>query len=470
MTTLRLFLAVLMTFLAVPSQALEWQNLGPRALGMGGAGVAMPQGPLSPYWNPAGLGLIDSADGFAAPLHVHAALKGQVIEGARDLEAIANNPSAYTAGDVTNALNKINQPGNGFRADVGLAPALKIKRVGIFLLGTTHVGAAPFADFAVTVPANVRVQNNSKLNIRGIQLTEIGAGYGQELPFAPGLHVGGALKLMRGDVGYYDLFVSRNDSESGDILDKIKEGAKGSGNFGVDLGALWELDGTFEDLPLRPRLGLTGRNLNNPKFSQAAAAVAAGHTSKFAVNPQARLGAAISPFDWWHVASDIDLTNNRTALESRRSRQFSLGTEVDVFNREWINIPLRAGMTRNVAEDSKTMLSLGTGLNLVHVHFDASLAWSPETIETRSAGESQQMPAEASVGVSLSVLFGGTPKERKERAKKRFPKPEEKAPEAKAPEKTDAEKKEEVRKNAEKAFDDLVEEEKKAEEAKPKTP
>lgn len=463
MTTLRLILAVLMTVLAVPSQALEWQNLGPRALGMGGAGVAMPQGPLSPFWNPAGLGLIDSADGFTAPLHVHAAVKGQVIEGARDLEHIAANPTAFTNADVTAALNKINQPDGGFRADLGLAPALKIKKVGIFVLGTTHVGAKPFADFTNATPATA-VNNNSKLNIRGIQLTEIGAAYGQELPFAPGLHVGGALKLMRGDVGYYDLFVSRNDSESGDVIDKVKEGAKSSGNFGVDLGALWEIDSTFEDLPLRPRLGLTGRNLNNPKFSQAASAVAAGHTSKFAVNPQVRMGAAISPFDWWHFASDIDLTENRTALDARKSRQFSLGTEVDVFNREWINIPIRGGMMRNVAEDSKTMLSLGTGLNLVHVHFDMSIAWSPETIETRSAGESQTMPAEASIGVSLGVLFGGnTPKQRKERAKKAFPEPEDKAelPEA---------KKEEVRKNAEKAFDDLVEEEKKAEEAKPKTP
>lgn len=464
MTNLRLSLAALMTVFTLPAHSLEWQNVGPRALGMGGAGVAMPQGPLSPFWNPAGLGLIDSADGFTAPLHVHAAVKGDVVQGARDLEAISENPAAYSQGDVTRALNKINQPGNGFKADMALAPALKIKNVGIFVLGNTHVGASPFADLVNTNINNIRTNNNSRLTIRGIQLTEIGAAYGQELPFAPGVHLGGALKLMRGDVGYYDLFVSRNESESGDIIDKVKEGSKSSGNFGVDLGALWELDSTFEDVPLRPRLGLTGRNLNNPKFSQAASAIAAGHTSKFAINPQVRLGAAISPFDWWHFASDIDLTENRTALESRRSRQFSLGTEVDVFNREWINIPIRGGMMRNVAEDSKTMLSLGTGLNLVHVHFDMSIAWSPETIETRSAGESQTMPAEASIGVSLGVLFGGnTPKQRKERAKKAFPAPEEKAelPEA---------KKEEVRKNAEKAFDDLVEEEKKSEEAKPKTP
>ena len=397
---------------AAPASALEWQNIGPRALGMEGAGVAMPQGPLNEYWNPAGIGMRGNTSGLIDPVHVHAALSGNILEGANDLNKIANNPTAYTATDVTRALNKINQPGSGLRVDAAIAPAVKIKKVVVFTNVLAHMGAVPLADFSVTNPAllsnpSAAIRNNSKLTIKGIQLAEFGVGYGQELPFAPGVLLGGNLKLMKGQVGYFDYLVASNDSANNDLFKKLKDGAKSSTNFGVDLGALWDMDRTFTNLPMRPRLGLVGRNLNNPKFSQPAAATEAGLTNKFAVNPQVRMGLAVSPLNWWHLAADLDMTKNTTPLDGRPSRQLSLGTEVDVFNRSWINVPLRAGILRNVADNSKTMLTLGGGLNFLHVHTDASLAWSPKKITTQSEGGSKTFPAEVAGGVSLSLLFGG---------------------------------------------------------------
>jgi hypothetical protein len=371
---------------------------------MGGAGVAMGQGPLSAYWNPATLGMRGNTSGLGVPVNVHAALTGDVIEGANDLEKIASNPTAYTAADATRALNKINQPGSGLRFDAAVGPALKIKKFTVFALGATHLGAIPFADFSVTNPADLTAQNNSKLTLKGIQLAEFGVGYGSEIPGAPGLLLGGNLKLLSGKVGYADYFVARGDSEFDDLLDRFKSGAKTSANFGVDLGALWDLERTFEGIPMRPRVGLVGRNLNNPKFSQPASA---GGRSKFAVNPQARLGAAFSPFNWWHIASDIDMTRNLTPVDGRASRQFSLGNEFNVFNRSWINIPLRAGILRNIADDSKTQLTLGTGLNFLHFNVDASLAWSPKKIKTQSEGGKEEVPAELGAAIGISFLFGG---------------------------------------------------------------
>lgn len=398
--------AALALALALPAAALEWQPIGPRALGMGGAGVAVPQGPLSPYWNPAGLGLPSSASGVLVPLHAHAALSGDVIQGANDLEQIAKNPNAYNSGDLVNALNRINQSGAGLRVDAAVAPAVKIKKVGVFLLGSVHAAAIPFADFANLNLATLQTANNSKLTLKGIQLTEFGAGYGQELPFAPGLFAGGNLKIMQGSVGYADLFVARADSETDDILDRFKAGAKTSTNFGVDLGALWDVDKSFDGVPLRPRLGLTGRNLNNPKFSQPATGAAAGQ-GRFVVNPQARLGAAVSPMPWWTIAADIDLTRNLTPLDGRPSRQFSLGNEFNVFNRKWINVPVRAGLTRNAADNAKTQLTLGSGVRVSGFTADASVAWSPKKVTTQSAGSSKSFPTEASLGVSIGWLFGG---------------------------------------------------------------
>ena len=398
--------AALALLLAGPAAALEWQNLGPRALGMGGAGVALPQGPLSSYWNPASLGSASNPSGAQLPVHAHAALSGDVIEGANDLEQIAKNPTAYANADLTRALNKINQSGSGLRVDAAFAPSAKVKKFAAFALASAHFGAVPFADFANTNLNTLQTQNNSKLTLKGIQLLEIGGGYGDELPFAPGLFVGGNLKVLQGSVGYADLFVARSDSELGDLFDRFKAGAKTSTNFGVDLGALWDLQRSFEEVPMRPRLGLVGRNLNNPKFSQPSAGAAAG-LGKFAVNPQARLGASLSPFDWWHIATDLDLTRNLTPVDGRPSRQFSLGTEVNVFNRSWINVPLRAGLLRNIADASKTQFTLGSGVRLAAFVFDASVAWSPKKIRTQSEGKNESFPAEAAFGASLSLLFGG---------------------------------------------------------------
>ena len=41
--------------LAARAAAEEWAIIGPRAMGMGGAGVAVTRGGLSTYWNPAAL-------------------------------------------------------------------------------------------------------------------------------------------------------------------------------------------------------------------------------------------------------------------------------------------------------------------------------------------------------------------------------------------------------------------------------
>ncbi|MEK7814113.1 MAG: hypothetical protein AAB296_10165, partial [Candidatus Desantisbacteria bacterium] len=43
------------SLLSCPVGAEQWKILGTRPMGMGGAFVAMAQGPMAQYWNPAGL-------------------------------------------------------------------------------------------------------------------------------------------------------------------------------------------------------------------------------------------------------------------------------------------------------------------------------------------------------------------------------------------------------------------------------
>ncbi|MBI2387951.1 MAG: conjugal transfer protein TraF [Elusimicrobia bacterium] len=395
---------------ASPAGALEWHSRGARALGMGGAGVALAQGPLASYWNPAALGRpTPNTHGVQIPLGVHAALTGSVIEGAKNLENLKDRGTAPTQAEVNDALDKLDQPGSGMRFDADLGVNVKTGRLGIFFNGSIDAGAVPQVDRVNTAAADItNGTNNSKLIVKGANVVELGAAYGRELPFAQGLYLGGALKLMSAQVGYSDYFVLRNNNDQDNIVSKLKDGATKSANFGVDLGALWDLDRSFGGVALKPRVGLVGRNLNNPKFKQPAAATAAGVTGKFAVNPQLRLGASITPFDWWNIAADLDLTRNLTPVDNAASRQIGVGSEFNVFNRSWINIPLRIGLTRNTAETSAgNVLTLGAGLNFLHVMLDASAAVSNKRVVTESQGTEKKMPREVALGVQLSVLFGG---------------------------------------------------------------
>ena len=54
----------IMVSLMTPAQAmaLEFVTAGPRAMGMGGAGVAVTTDALATYWNPAGLAMTQTVD------------------------------------------------------------------------------------------------------------------------------------------------------------------------------------------------------------------------------------------------------------------------------------------------------------------------------------------------------------------------------------------------------------------------
>ncbi len=442
---------VVLLFAAAPVQALEWHTMGARAMGMGGAGVAAAQGPLAAYWNPAALGRpTANAYGLQIPFGVHAALTGSVIEGAKNLQNLKNG-AAPTQGQINDALNKLDQPGSGLRIDAGFGSDFKIGKLAIFLNGFSYVGAVPQVDRVNTLVTVPNGTNNSKLIVKGANIAELGAAYGRELPFAPGLYLGGGLKLMNAQVGYVDYFVLRNNNDQGNIVSKLKDGATKSSNLGVDLGLLWDIARTFESVPLHPRMGLVGRNINNPKFKQPAAATAAGLSDKFAVNSQVRMGASISPFNWWNITTDLDLTRNLTPVDSVASRQFGLGSEFNVFNRSWINIPLRIGLMRNTAETSAgTVITGGAGLNFLHFMLDASAAVSNKRVVTESQGGETKIPRELALGVQLSFLFGGSDEEpaSPSRAWKAAPK----ADNQPVPSET-------IRKAAEKAHEDLKAEE-----------
>jgi hypothetical protein len=426
-TIAALFAVILAAAAPLGASAEEWNTMGPRAMGMGGAGVALSQGPLASYWNPAALGrATENAYGFSAPVSVHGALTGPVLAGANDLKNANNScPALIAAGNtaacqsqINVALGELSNPTDGLRVDGSAAGDFKIGKLAFFANDFVFAGAVPRVDNVdvqtagtpQTNPLNFG-NNKSELIVKGASILEFGAGYGHELPWVPGLFVGGDLKVMRAQVGYTTYGIIQNSDKQSNIFSNMRTGAVTSANVGVDAGALWDVNKTIESAWWSPKVGVTGRNLNNPKFSQPAAAAADGVGGRYAVNPQARLGLAITPLHFWNIAADLDLTRNLTPVDGVASRQLGLGTEVNVFNRSWINIPLRFGMARNL-ETGTNMLTAGAGINLLHLIIDFAGEASPKRIDTQTQGSNSKLPQEFGASVALSILFGGSEDER----------------------------------------------------------
>src|SRR5580704_7183640 len=100
------------------ASAEEWNTMGPRAMGMGGAGVALSQGPLAAYWNPGALGrAAENSYGGSMATSIHAAITGPVLAGANDLKNAQSNCGSLGAAacqaQINNALAELSNPTNG---------------------------------------------------------------------------------------------------------------------------------------------------------------------------------------------------------------------------------------------------------------------------------------------------------------------------------------------------------------------
>jgi len=411
------------SILANSLYATPWTVLGPRAMGMGGAYTAIAEGPVGAYWNPAGLGQPENPSGIQVPIGAQGVFSGSVLQGANDINKIfqsnqgcLNNPIPACAsqlapvpGQITNALNEMNQSGAGALADISGGLNLKLGRLAFFTNEFVLIGASPQVDLTHTginpgTPSTFIGNNTSSLILSGASLTEFGVGYGHTIGENTGLNVGMNLKGIVGKVGYDDFSVINNNSGSSDALKKFNSNVATSAQPGVDVGLLWDVREALPDIWWRPRLGIMGRNLNDPKFDQPSAAIG---LNKFSEQGQGRAGFALSPFHWWNLAADIDMTNNLTPVEGYKSRMLSLGTEVNVFNRSWINIPLRAGIMKNVSSDDGVVWTGGFGLNFLHVLFDVAGSVSNKQTTIQTQGDSKTIPNSVGASAQLSILFGG---------------------------------------------------------------
>lgn len=414
-----IFIAAALFCTAASVQATEWDVYGARARGMGGAGVALAQGAVGSYWNPAGLGQDENPSGLQIPVGLHAEISGPLLQGAKDFNQIQQDCKTLqqhggsgpvgtcTQANLTSALSNLSASNSGLQVDAGAGVDLKFGRLALFANDLTYLAATAFVDSVHTTPTTVS-NNTSALILHGISGVELGLGYGHELPFVDGVLVGGNIKMIAAKAGYARQILANNDPTSSDSLNSFKDNTRETIRPAVDLGILWDIDRTFGAVPLRPRLGITARNINNPKFNEPDIAKINGEPSRIAMEGNVRAGLALSPFHFWTIAADADLTKNHTLITGVASQNIGVGTEINIFNRSWLNIPLRAGVSKNAAQsDSRAAISAGAGFNFLHFNVDASVASSPSNQTVQSQGKTTKFPANVAAAVQVGFLFGG---------------------------------------------------------------
>jgi len=240
--------------------------------------------------------------------------------------------------------------------------------------------------------------NTTTIVLKGFAVAEVPLTYGYALN--DNIAIGANLKLMRGRV--YGTEVLVFNEGSGDVLEKSDENFQETTTYGVDLGVLARY-GMFN-------FGLTGRNLNSPKFdgfskdlTYTLADGISTNTKTIVVDdvkikPQATAGIAFIPFETLTIEADYDLTKNETVLTDYKTQNFSAGLEWDLLR----FLALRVGTYKNMAEsDTGWVYTAGLGLNLWAARLDFAAAMSPDKVQF----DGEEVPKLAKASVQFSIDF-----------------------------------------------------------------
>ncbi len=482
-------LVLFITLLVGISQASagEWQIVGPRALGMGGANVAVANDATASYWNPGAFGFFDQPGGgdygnrgWSSSIDV--GVGAQVLGGLGeqidkidkiDFENVSSDSISTTkVADLISLLDTLKAfdenkdmaanilVNGGLRIQSGhfgvggvvfaniaaTVDGIDLKNVGTGTTGTVtraefitdiSAGCSPCSgttlsqgekddlsahltglgwstteatdlinavDASLSLPEATALSvdeikdattlvtaaenaggglidnNTTKLLFRGIAVSEIPLTYGHA--FSEELSIGGNIKYMKARVYNVPIALLDDDSddEFGDSLDTALDDYKEKSNFGIDLGLLYRFGDNL-------RVGLVGRNMNNPKFGD------------LKEKAQIRAGVAYKPLSFITIAFDADLTKNDALISgSLKSQNVGAGLEIRLFK----FLMLRGGAYKNIAEnDIGPVYTLGLGINLWLLNIDVGASQSKHKTDV----DGDSFPEEVKGAFAISMLF-----------------------------------------------------------------
>ncbi|MBI3355771.1 MAG: conjugal transfer protein TraF [Nitrospirae bacterium] len=282
--------AILISFL-VPalSMAVEFVTVGPRAIGMGGAGVAVTTDALATYWNPAGLAMTQTVD-------IRIQGGGQAIDrlGLRDaIHDLENfNTSDTSAANLAKAqdiANRINRP--GATASVNGSAGLYVKgHLGEHAFGF-NVSDVPTGGGFVSSPLqasqpggpNTPISVTGQMALRGLEARQAAFSYAYafaDKTFAIGI----TGKIIQGAA--YSGTTTLQGGNGVGITDHFGKPTI-STTFGIDLGAIYRPSSWL-------RFGVVAKDINKPTFDAAGG-------GELKLEPQVRVGVAVNPLLFSYV-------------------------------------------------------------------------------------------------------------------------------------------------------------------------
>ena len=384
MMSLRCAAAILVLFVivSVPTlcQAREFSIVGPRAMALGGAYVAVCRDASAMYWNPAALALAPQFElDVVAGQTVSA--PGKILDKIRDLgdfdvSSDEVNSSREYVEKIASLLKELARQEKGLLSDLHAACYLKVGRIGISLDEVSFVSLSPQVDLenldvGAEGPSSIS-KNRSSVTGMLLRPRELSISYARSvLPFSKrgsgrghtNLLLGTNVKIVNARAFYVDKTVwdyGLSGDTVRDVLREFKRKNSFAGTkFSADFGALLMLGS-------RARIGLVARNINEPDFSYGTSDGAKG---KLKLNAQYRLGFAVWPTNRWLIAVDTDLAKNDTGVEGYSSQTVSFGSELTFLHGA---LALRAGIFKNVAENQDPFITTGFGVNLRYFTLDVA--------------------------------------------------------------------------------------------------
>ena len=326
--------------------AVEFTIVGPRAVGMGGAGVAVTTDALATYWNPAGLAMSQTID-------IRVQGSGQIVDRLGVADTL-NDINDFDRSDTTPAnqarlqslLDRINRPGATVSA-MGAAGLYLKGYWGDHAFGFTLSDVATGGQFTPT-PLTATVSGgqlavNGQMAVRGLEARQAGFSYAFSF-FDRSIAIGATAKIIQGAAYSNQVAVFGSEGDAGFTGDFGK--AKISTALGIDVGAIYR---PFSWL----RFGVVAKDINEPTFD-------APGGGEFKLTPQIRGGVAVNPYSSLTLTFDSDITPNYTLVPGLKSRVLSLGVEQTILSQF---ISLRAGALKNV-EDTNSAVTPTAGLGI----------------------------------------------------------------------------------------------------------
>ena len=336
-------IAAVLIVILLPGHALavEFVTVGPRAMGMGGAGVAVTTDALATYWNPAGLAMTQTVD-IRIVGGAQAIDRVGLADTIRDLENFnTSDPSPANIAKAQDIANRLNQ--SGANTSLNGAAGLYVKgHFGEHAFGFNISDVGTGGGF-INTPVQVSGTTiTGAMALRGLEARQ--AAFSYAYAFADKtFSIGFTAKAIQGAAynGIQNL-VGGQDVKLSDSFGK----AKISTAFGIDVGAIYRPSSWL-------RFGVVAKDLNQPEFD-------APDGTKMKLGPQVRGGVAVNPYSSLTLTSDVDITSNQTLVPGVKSQVLSLGAEQTILT-EFLSF--RIGAFKNM-KDATTPFTPTAGLGL----------------------------------------------------------------------------------------------------------